>query len=139
MTTEDVPVFNGQQQEGLVAGPGNQPEINSQQASGNARQSQANKHVAYESITDSELSEGKNKRKIKVQSNLTAEEEDNIVEWLRGHPKMFDKRMTQYNNQQRTESLSQQKAGEMGTDITMLKKTVGDTVRKICYNCWCVT
>ena len=37
MTIEDETAFNGQQQEGLVVGPGDQPETNSQQASGNAR------------------------------------------------------------------------------------------------------
>lgn len=43
------------------------------------------------------------------------------MEWLREHTEMYDKRMTQYKNQQRKESLWQQKADEMGKDVTVLK------------------
>ena len=81
-------------------------------------------NVVHESTTDSEVSEPgtqeKRKRKEKVSPNLTIEEEESIVEWLREHPEMYDKRMTQYKNQQRKESLWQQKADEMGKGVTVV-------------------
>lgn len=55
--------------------------------------------VVHESNTDSEVSEAgtqkKRKRKEQVSPNLTIENEEPIVEWLREHPEMYDKRMTQ--------------------------------------------
>lgn len=82
-------------------------------------------HVAEES-TDSEVSatgtQDSNKRKrSKVSPNLTREEEEAIVEWLREHPEIYDKRKAEYKNQQKKESLWKQKADEMGKDVTVLK------------------
>ena len=136
--TEEVglPDSNGEQQEEIVAGRSDQLEANSQQPSGNADQSQSPKHVVHESNTDSELSEvephDKKKRKIKVSSNLTAEEEDSMVEWLREHPEMYDKRMNQYKNQQRKEALWQQKSDEMGKDINVLKVCYKSLRTRLC-------
>ncbi|XP_034020470.1 uncharacterized protein LOC117505047 [Thalassophryne amazonica] len=81
----------------------------------------------WESTSDSEVSEmfkansqAKKKRK-KVAATLSREEEELMVEWLRDHPEMYDKRLSQYKNIQRKDALWDEKAREMKKDTAKLK------------------
>lgn len=75
--------------------------------------------------TDSELSEGANKakrkKKDKVVGSLTAVEEESMVEWLREHPEMYNKKLQDYKNIQKKEALWQEKAQEMGKQVQVLQ------------------
>ena len=77
--------------------------------------------VAQSTESDTQPQSEESHKRRKVSATLSAEEEGGMVEWLRQHPEMYDKRMAQYKDQHRKEFLWQQKTPEMGKNVTVLK------------------
>ncbi|XP_078599648.1 uncharacterized protein LOC144874882 [Branchiostoma floridae x Branchiostoma japonicum] len=80
---------------------------------------------APEESSDSEVSDvtglNKKKRKDKTVATLSEEEEEVMLEWLKEHPEFYNRRMMEYKNIQRKETLWRQKASDMGKSVEHLK------------------
>ncbi|CAH1274740.1 Hypp5408 [Branchiostoma lanceolatum] len=63
----------------------------------------------------------KKRRKDKTTVSLTEEEEQDLIEWVRDHPKLYKKRLKGYKNVQREEATWQEKASEIGKTSEHLK------------------
>ncbi|CAH1232574.1 Hypp468 [Branchiostoma lanceolatum] len=81
-------------------------------------------YAAVES-SDSEVSDAsgqpKKKRKDKTVATLSEPEEEIMLEWLRKHPEFYNRRMMEYKNVQRKETLWREKASDMGKSVEHLK------------------
>ncbi|KAM9328235.1 uncharacterized protein KZ484_019575 isoform 2-T4 [Pholidichthys leucotaenia] len=63
----------------------------------------------------------KKKRKERASAILTEVEEDNMLEWLRKHPEIYNKKLKNYKNMPKKVALWEEKAFEMGRTVDYLK------------------
>ncbi|XP_013386501.1 uncharacterized protein LOC106155992 [Lingula anatina] len=117
---EQVPIEKSQEERDETVA------TSSQQSPGSAG-SESITHVplhVQESNTDTDVSDTGpqiKKRKEKVSSNFTVAEEDAMIEWLKEHPELYNKKMSQYKDQRRKESLWREQGNRMGKDSEILK------------------
>ena len=52
---------------------------------------------------------------------LTAEQEDEVVQWIEAHPMLYNPNLTDYNSQQMKYQLWEDKARELGIHVTKLQ------------------
>ncbi|KAM9322195.1 uncharacterized protein KZ484_020419 [Pholidichthys leucotaenia] len=66
-------------------------------------------------------SHAKKKRKEKTSATLTEAEEDIMLEWLREHPEIYNKKLKDYKNMPKKVALWEEKAFEMGKTVDYLQ------------------
>ena len=65
--------------------------------------------------------EAVNCKRSKVIGTLSDEEEESMVEWLRAHPEMYNKKMKAYKDSHKKEALWRKKAEDLGKDVEVLR------------------
>ncbi|CAG2220759.1 unnamed protein product [Mytilus edulis] len=64
----------------------------------------------------------KRDKRSKLHTDLTLEEEQNMVEWMEAHPILYNKKMTTYKDTGKKERMWLEKAEELGKSVLMKKK-----------------
>ncbi|CAG2190045.1 unnamed protein product [Mytilus edulis] len=63
----------------------------------------------------------KRDKRSKLHTDLTLEEEQNMVEWMEAHPILYNKKMTTYKDTGKKERMWLEKAEELGKSVLVLK------------------
>jgi len=61
------------------------------------------------------------KKRVNVVTELSREDEHQMVEWLEEHPIFYNKKMTSYKDTAKKEMMWMEKAAEMGKPVGVLK------------------
>ncbi|XP_060572530.1 uncharacterized protein LOC132730586 [Ruditapes philippinarum] len=61
-----------------------------------------------------------NKSRLMMRSDLTAEDEESMVEWLRENPQIYNKKLSTYKDKCKKDALWAEQAQVLGKDVSML-------------------
>lgn len=65
-------------------------------------------------------SKAKKSRLMMMRSDLTAEDEESMVEWLRENPQIYNKKLSTYKDKGKKDALWAEQAQVLGKDVSML-------------------
>lgn len=99
------------------------------QESGSSSASPSDHDISRRKKTNSDKKSSEKQRKIKEHANLTAEQEDEMFEWLKSNPVLYSKGMTGYKDVQARNKLWADKAAELGKTVQQIKDIWYKSVR----------
>lgn len=73
-----------------------------------------------QSISGEKCSSKAKKSRLMMRSDLTAEDEESMVEWLRENPQMYNKKLSTYKDKGKKDALWAKQAQVLGKDASML-------------------